>query len=124
MITCSRNTMDNGKRSTHFRNGTDVNGRVFIGSRTSGFILMGSSEDLSGIDTGLKGALEIVDGSGDIGASGAMTRWKSALEVAGNGYWLECGKCGEIVAASRGRLGTAIKVGFRSNGSEVEYQGA
>jgi hypothetical protein len=116
--------MYNGKRSAHFRNGTDVNGRVFIGSRTRGFILIGSSEDLSGTDTGLKGALEIVEVSGDIGASEAMARWKSALVVAGNGYWVECGKCGEIVAASRGRLGTAIKAGFRSNGSELEYQGA
>ena len=75
------------------------------------------------MDTGLKGALEIVEVSGDIGVSGGMACWKSAFADAANGYRWVCCKCGETVAASRGRLGTAIKTGFRSNGSALGYQG-
>lgn len=81
--------------------------------------------DLSGVETGLTGKLEIEEG-----CEGAGGGWETtgggmfgSICLPENVYgWLE-GACGEILLVLRGRLGMDIKTGFKSNGNALEYQG-
>lgn len=69
--------------STHFLKGPVVSGRATIGSPTKGFILIGSSEDLSIPDTGLTGRLEWTDEMGGVGVCATIGGWISSLTYIG-----------------------------------------
>lgn len=115
----------NTARKTYFLKGIVDNGRVLITStsETRGFILIGNSEDLSCVDVGLRGNPGVLWGS-DAAETGEATGCWIASPVVWIGYpYCEAGGSGddEAVAASRGKLGTAIKTELSSNGRALEY---